>query len=108
MLYERIIGRDDSGRVVENRIVPETFAACLSEYARGILTSPQALAVMDSLGMPLDAGEQTEAQTLLATVTGTSAQKLARNAEIRDVLFLARLQALGYSRPSEVKTRLGV
>ena len=67
--------------------------------------------MMEALKCPIyDNGEVTEITTLLATITSqpTLAAKLARNQEIGSVLFLARLQAPGYSRPAEVKARLGV
>lgn len=108
MLYDRIIGRDDFGHVVPNRIAPEVLSAVASEYARDILTLADARAALEALGAPLDTDEEAEAATLLGTVTGTAIAKLTRYLEIRDVLFLARLQAPGYCRPSEVKARLGV
>jgi len=107
-LYDRIIGRDEQGRRVLDRIVPEVFATVVAEYARGKLNAGQALALMEALKMELDQAEVAEVTTLLATVTGTPEQRLARYIEIRDVLSLARLQAPGYCRPSEVRTRLGV
>jgi hypothetical protein len=108
MFYARIIGRDDDGSRVPHRISPEVFAACLSEFARDALTGQQAQEIMRAMGMYLDDSEVAEAQALLATFTGTPQAKLSRYLEVRDVLFLARLQAPGYARPAEVKARLGV
>ena len=108
MLYDRIIGRDDSGRVVADRIAPEILAAVMSEYARDVVDAAQARAILEALRCPLSDDEVAEAATLLGTITGTAQAKLARYLEIRDVLFLARLQAPGYARPADVKARLGV
>lgn len=108
MLYDRIIGRDDQGQVVADRIAPEVLASVVSEFARDALDAEGAKAVLAALGCALSDSEVAEAGALLATVTGTAIGKLSRYLEIRDVLFLARLQAPGYSRPGEVKARLGV
>lgn len=107
-LYERIVGKDDDGNIVSDRISPEVFTSVMSEFARDQLTGQRALAVLEELRAPLNSLEVDEAQSLLATVTGTPQQKVNRYLEIRDVLFLARLQAPGYSSPSLVRARLGV
>ena len=113
-LYERIIGRDDDGLPVEDRIVPEVLAACISEQARELLDADGVRELLAALAgafaTVLTDDEFTEFQTLLATIDAepSAALKLSRYLEIRDVLFLARIQAAGYSLPSEVRTRLGV
>src|SRR3972149_6105792 len=108
-LYERIIGRDDVGLIVPNRIVPEVLAAVVSEFARDVISPAEARALLVALRCPLDSQEEGEVATLLATITGqpSALARLARYLEIRDVLFLARLQAPGDARPREGKTRLG-
>lgn len=81
----------------------------MAEFARGKITGAQAQAAVERLsGSPLTASEVTEAQTLLGTVTGTLAQKLARAKEIDDTLMLAEGGVAEYDTPTEVKTRLGV
>lgn len=109
-LYDRIVGRDDAGNIVPNRIAPEVFAATMSEFARGQINGSQARALLEALGCPFNDGEAQEAQTLLGTIhnLSTPEAKIARYLEIRDVLFLARLRAPGYNGPSNVRTRLGV
>lgn len=109
-LYDRIIGKDDEGQRVENRINPEVIATVMSEFARDAINAAAARDICEAMGMVFDNDEEEELIDLLATVTNqpTNTAKLARYLEIRDVLFLARLQAPGYQRPSSVKARLGV
>jgi len=108
-LYDRLLGHDDAGVRVEGKIPVHAFQATLAEFGRGSLTGLQAEAVVASVsGLALTTGEKGEAQTLLATVTGTAVQKLARAKEIDDVLLLAELNATGYETPTQVKARLGV
>jgi hypothetical protein len=103
-LYERLIGVDGSVKLPLH-----AFQAVLAEYGRGRITGAQAQDVISAIsGAPLSAGEITEAQSLLATVTGSATAKLARIAEIDHVLLLAEHGAPGYSTPGEIKTRLGV
>lgn len=102
-LYERLMG------VEENKIPVHQFQATLAEFGRGRLTGAQAQAVIAAIsGAPLTPAEVTEAQALIATVTGSNTAKLARAAEIDHVLMLAERKAPGYSTPAEVKARLGV
>lgn len=113
-LYDRLIGRDDSGVPVEGKIPVHQFQAVMGERARGVLaTNAVARDVINGLLVargkpPLSAAEETEAVTLLNTISGTTTAKLARAKLIDDVLLLAEMGALGYSTPSQVKTRLGV
>lgn len=104
-LYERLIGVD-----ADNPKIPvHGFSSVLGEFARGNLTGQQAQdAITVFSGAPLTAGEVTEAQALLATVTGTAPAKLARAKEIDDVLILAEHRVAQYDTAAEVKTRLGV
>lgn len=103
-LYERLMGED-----VLPKIPIHQFQATVGEFARGRLTAAQANAIIGQIsGVPLTAGELTEAQTLLNTVTGAATAKLARAKEIDDVLMLAELLVAGYSTPAEVRARLGV
>lgn len=102
-LYDRIMGLGG------DKIPVHQFQSTLAEFARGRLTGERAQAVINaSSGSPLSASEITEAQTLLATVTGTASAKLARAKEIDDVLILAESQLPGYETAAAVKTRLGV
>lgn len=104
-LYERLIG-DGEGVA---KIPVHGFVSTLAEFGRGVLTGAQAQTVIVSLsGAPLDAGEVTEAQTLLATVTGSTTAKLARVKLIDDVLLLAEARVPGYDTPAAVRSRLGV
>lgn len=108
-LYARLLGRDDAGAGVGDGIPVHSFQAIMAEFARGRLTGAQAqAAITDVSGAPLMPSEVTEAQTLLATVTGTVPQKLARAKEIDDVLLLGQGGAAGYNTPAAVATRLGV
>ncbi len=104
-LYGRIIGVEGDG----DKIPVHGFMATLAEYARGRLTGAQAQTIVNALsGSALSSSEVTEAQTLLATFTGTATAKLARAVEVDNVLMLAEHHAPGYSTPAEVATRLGV
>lgn len=102
-LYDRLLST--AGR----KIPVHSFQALMGEVARGRLTGAQAQAAIEALtGEPLDQAGVSEAQTLLGTVSGTAAQKLARAKEIDDVLLLAEAGAPGYGTVAEIKTRLGV
>lgn len=109
-LYERLLGRDDAGVSVNNRIPVHGFQAVVAEFGRGRLTGAQAQTVVAELsGAALTPAEVTEANTLLATVSGSLTAKLARAKEIDDVLLLADGgEVTGYKLPSQIKTRLGV
>lgn len=110
-LYARLLGRDDTGASTGAGKIPvHQFCNLLGEFARGKITGAQAnAAIVEMTGVALDAGEQTEATTLLATITGAATAKLARAMEINDVLTLAEnsLQQI-YPTPAATKTRLGV
>jgi hypothetical protein len=107
-LYDRLLGRDDAGSPVAARIPIHLFSALMGEVARGKVTGAQALqAITDATGTALDAAGQTDAQTLLATISGSSTAKLLRAKEIDDVLISAENDVV-YPTPSLVKTRLGV
>lgn len=106
-LYERLMGWTD----LEDKLPVHQFTATLREFGRSRLTGAQAQAVVSAIGgAPLTAGEITEAQTLLATVTaaGNATARLARVVEIDDVLLLAERRAPGYDTPALIRTRLGV
>lgn len=112
-LYERVLGITDAGDTnVPGRIPIHQFVAVMGEFARGRVTGAQAQAIVERVsGSPLTAGEAQEAQTLLGTVTGSTANKLARAKEIEDVLVIAERGRGGdpsYGTPSQVKARLGV
>lgn len=104
-LYERLMGEgEDVAKVPVHQ-----FVSTLAEYGRGVLTGAQAQAIIIAVsGAPLTAGEVTEAQALLATITGTTTAKLARVKLIDDVLLLAESRVPGYDTPAAVRTRLGV
>lgn len=111
-LYERLLGRDDAGDSVEGKIRIHGFNALLAEVARGQLTPAQANARIPQIsrGLALQPGaEQTEATTLLNSITSLAANnRLPRAKLIEDVLTLAEVGVTGYSTPTEVKQRLGV
>lgn len=102
-LYGRLMG-------LENFKIPvHQFRATLGEFARGQITGPQAQAAIAQLsGAPLNAGETTEVQTLLATFTGTLLEKVARADEVDSVLLLAETRTPPYDTSAAVQTRLGV
>lgn len=101
-LYDRL------GRPEFFKIPVHQFSALMHEFARGQITGAQAQDAITQLsGAPLDAGEIVEAQTLLATITGSAAAKLTRAKEIDDVLMLAEAGSI-YGTSASVKTRLGV
>jgi len=103
-LYERLIGGGEVAKMPVHQ-----FVATLGEFGRGTITGAQAQAILVSVsGTPLSAEDITEAQALLATVTGTATAKLARASLIDHVLLLAEAGAPGYDTPALVKTRLGV
>lgn len=109
-LYDRIIGRDDEGRVVQDRINPEVLAAVMYEFGTDVLSASQARSVFSGFGYHFSDDEEDEIADLYQTIAqqATPIAKHARLEEIKVVLFLARLQAVGYSRPTYVKARLGV
>jgi len=104
-LYDRLLGTSEQVA----KISVHAFQATLGEFARGRLTGAQAQSLLASIsGSPLAPDEVTEAQTLLATFTGSATAKLARATEVDHVLLLAEGRAPGYDTPAAVKTRLGV
>lgn len=103
-LYARLIGTVETGKIPVH-----VFQATLAEFARTRITGAQAQAIISaSSGEPLTAAEVTEAQTLLATITGSVTAKLARATEVDHVLLLAEARAPGYDTPALIATRLGV
>ncbi len=103
-LFARLIGSVETGKIPVH-----VFQSTLAEFARNRLTGAQAQAIISaSSGEPLTASEITEAQALLATITGTVTAKLARSTEIDHVLLLAEARAPGYDTPSLIAARLGV
>lgn len=113
-LYDRLLGRNDAGQPVLNRIPIHQFQSTIAEWARGRITGAQANAIITALsGAALDAGEVTEATTLVNTVptgatTANKADRALRLQEIDHVLLLADAQSPGYTTPALVKARLGV
>lgn len=120
-LYDRLLGRDDLGNRVVNKIPVHGFQATAQLWARDVITAAQANAIIEHLsGAPLSAAEQAEAQTLVATVTNISitgsaaaqadarARRALRMAEIDSILLLADKAAPGFSTPTEVRLKLGV
>lgn len=109
-LYDRLLGRNDAGVEVEDKIPVHAFQAVMAERARARLTTNNAArdCLNSMISAPLTAGEEAEAVTLLNTISGTALVKIARAKEIDDVLMLAEHRALGYTTPTLVKTRLGV
>lgn len=103
-LYERLLGGDDVAKIPVH-----AFQATLAEFARGVITGAQAQAIINAVsGAPLSPEDVTEAQALLATITGSTTAKLARAALIDHVLLLADIRAPGYDTPQALRTRLGV
>jgi anti-sigma factor ChrR (cupin superfamily) len=104
-LFNRLMGFTES----DAKIPIHGFSATLGEFARGRITGAQAQTIIVHMsGAPLTAEEVTEAQTLLATISGAVTAKLARATEIDHVLLLSESRAPGYDTPALVKTRLGV
>jgi hypothetical protein len=104
-LYDRLMGLN---RPTLLKIPIHQFSALLAEFARGQITGAQAQDAITAIsGAPLSAAEVTEAQTLLATISGSATAKLARAKEIDDVLMVAEMLVV-YTTPEGVKTRLGV
>src|SRR5262245_50888951 len=108
-LYDRLLGRDDAGNPVPNKIPIHAFQATIAQWGRGSITGVQAQAIVTAVsGAPLDAGEQTEAQTLVNTVpTGTTtankADRALRLREVDEILLLADTLAPAYDTPAQVK-----
>src|SRR3972149_10089051 len=96
-LYERIMGLE------EPKISPHVFLPVLAEFHRGRITQSQAESILG-----LSASEKIEAQTLLATFSGTIQAKLVRAIEVEDVLILAEKLVDPYDTPTKIKLRLGV
>lgn len=120
-LYDRLIGFDDAGNPVDNKIGVHAFQSTAAEWARGKLTQAQANAIVTAMtGVGLSASEQSEAQTLVNTVTSIPitgsataiadgrARRALRVQEIDQVLLLADIRAPGYDTPTAVKAKLGV
>jgi hypothetical protein len=104
-LYSRLLGID----ATNPKIPLHGFSALMGEFARGRLTGAEAQAGVELIsGAPLTPGEVTEAQTLLATVTGTTAAKLLRAKEIEDVVMLGENRVVQYDTAAEIQARLGV
>jgi hypothetical protein len=102
-LYDRLMGL---GGI---KIPVHGFQATLAEFGRGTLTGAQAQAVIGAMsGEVLTPAEVTEAQALLATISGSVSAKLARVVEIDHVLLLAEHRAPGYDTAAAVQARLGV
>lgn len=113
-LYDRLMGRDDAGNLVANKIPIHQFQAAAAEWARGRITGAQANTIIQTVsGAALDAGEQAEAQTLVNTVqpgttTANKADRAMRWFEIDQILMLADSNVPGYDTPTAVKAKLGV
>lgn len=104
-LYDRLLAVD----TVNPPIPVHGFSSLMAEFARGRITGGQAQAGMAVMsGAALTAGEVTEAQALLATISGSATVKLARAKEIDDVLILGVHRVAEYDTAAELKTRLGV
>lgn len=113
-LYDRLLGRDDAGNPVANKIPVHQFQALAAEWQRGRITGAQASAAIQGLsGAALSAGEQTEAQTLVNTVPAgsTTANQVARALrilEIDEIMLLADMLVAGYDTPTAIRAKLGV
>lgn len=124
-LYQRLLGIDPANP----KLPIHAFQSVCAEWARGKLTGAQANVIIGELcrvddtpgGVrPLTAAEQTEAQTLVNTVTSIPvtgsaaaiadgrAQRAMKVHEIDQVLLLADARAPGYSTEAELKAKLGV
>jgi hypothetical protein len=102
-LYDRLMGL---GGI---KIPVHGFQATLAEFGRGQMTGAQAQTAIGFMsGEVLTPAEVTEAQTLLASISGNVTAKLARVVEIDHVLLLAEQRAPGYDTSAAVKVRLGV
>lgn len=114
-LYPRLMG------IEEPRIPVHAFQAVAAEWARGNITGAQANAAIAKASerfpgdpdAPLDAGEVTEAQTLVNTVpTGSTADAKASRAlrllEIDQIMLMVSAQLAPYDTEAAIKTRLGV
>lgn len=103
-LYERLMGWTEE----DVKISVHAFTALMREFARGRITGAQAQRGIESVsGEPLSPEAVTEAQSLLASITGNATAKLARAGEIDDVLMLAEAGVPPYDTPSAVRARLG-
>jgi hypothetical protein len=116
-LYERLIGLG-----ARPKIPVHQFQALAAEWAWGKLTAAEANALVAecSQGVPLDAGEQAEAQALIATVTSIAisgsataqadarARRAMRMHEIDRCFLLAEHQLSGYNTVAGLKAKLGV
>jgi hypothetical protein len=115
-LYERLLKLDPA----RPRIPVHQFQSVAAEWARGKITAADANTIIAACsgGVGLDAGESTEAQTLVGTVTaipitGTAVQiadgrarRALRVQEIDQVLLLAGMP--GYDTAAALKAKLGV
>lgn len=109
-LYLRILGRDP----INPKIQVHQFESIVYLWAINLMTVQQARdAILVLSGAPLTAAEETEVQTLVATVpTGTtSAQQAARALalhKIATVLQLADADIAPFNTEAGIKTALGV
>lgn len=115
-LYERLLDVHPT----KGKIAAHALLALVGEQRRGALTTAQAQNILmleyggalgtDATGS--NAGMQ-ELVDLLGTVqtgatTGNQLSRLARLAEVQDVLLLADLRITPYATPVELRTRFGV
>lgn len=102
-LYDRLLGRDDSGNLVENRLNIHAFTGMMAERARGQVTNAQIITAFS-----LSASEQTELATLVSRfTTGPTQDRLTREI-FEDVMYIAQPGLSPYITPTQVKTRFGV
>lgn len=109
-LYLRLLGTDPANP----KIPIHAFQAIVAQWAKGGMTVAQARAGIERVsGSPLTAAEETEAQTLVASVPtgGTTANQAARALrmmEIDQVLLCADAGVAPFDTEAGIKARLGV
>lgn len=111
-LYERLMGYSPAeyqaaGLAVDARgkLSVHAFESAAAEWVRGNMTGAQATSAF-----ALNTTEQTEAQDVVATVTGLAAagDRALQILAIAQVLMLAEGRIAPYTTAAAVRTRLGV
>jgi hypothetical protein len=108
-LIDRLIGYDDAGNTVANKLPGHTFLWTLCERAQGgLATNNDAQGVVESLsGASLVGMEGTDAIALLNWVMAASAAtRHQRYLRLDSIIGLGQARAPGYDSPTAVRGKL--
>lgn len=107
-LVDRLIQYDAGGVKVEGAFPGHLFLWVLCERANGAVTNTDAQAILEAKsGLPLDAGEQTDAVALLNWVmAANAATRHQRYLRLDAIIGLGQQRAAGYDSPALVRQKL--